>query len=96
MENIGNPTINYGAVIDSPNSVCECGCKTFAPAAILKKVSKIVTMTGRDEIVDIPVYVCTKCGKIPQEYMDKGNAARILGESKDSSANQENKSGLII
>mgnify|MGYP003521392749 FL=1 len=59
-------------------------------------MSKIVTMTGRDEIVDIPVYVCTKCGKIPQEYMDKGNAARILGESKDSSANQENKSGLII
>lgn len=96
MENIGNPTINYGAVIDSPTIVCECGCKTFAPAAILKKVSKIVTMTGRDEIVDIPVYVCTKCGKIPQEYMDKGNAARILGESKDSSANQENKSGLII
>ena len=96
MENIGNPTINYGAVIDSPNIVCECGCKTFAPAAILKKVSKIVTMTGIDEIVDIPVYVCTKCGKIPQEYIDKGNAARILGESKDSSANQENKSGLII
>ena len=96
MENIGNPTINYGAVIDSPNIVCECGCKTFAPAALLEKVSKIVTMTGRDEIVDIPVYVCTKCGKIPQEYMDKGNAARILGESKDSSANQENKSGLII
>ena len=96
MENIGNPTINYSAVIDSPNIVCECGCKTFAPAAILKKVSKIVTMTGRDEIVDIPVYVCTKCGKIPQEYMDKGNAARILGESKDSSMNQENKSGLII
>ena len=96
MENIGNPTINYGAVIDSPNIVCECGCKTFAPAAILKKVSKIVTMTGRDEIADIPVYVCIKCGKIPQEYMDKGNAARILGESKDSSANQENKSGLII
>jgi hypothetical protein len=96
MENIGNPTINYGAVIDSPNIVCECGCKTFAPAAILKKVSKIVTMTGRDQIVAIPVYVCTKCGNIPQEYMDKGNAARILGESKDSSANQENKSGLII
>ena len=48
MENIGNPTINYGAVIDSPNIVCECGCKTFAPAAILKKVSKIVTMTVLD------------------------------------------------
>ena len=96
MENIGNPTINYGAVIDSPNIVCECGCKTFAPAAILKKVSKIVTMTGRDEIVDIPVYVCTKCGKIPQEYMDKGNDSRILGESNDSSDNKEESSSLII
>ena len=96
MENIGNPTINYGAVIDSPNIVCECGCKTFAPAAILKKVSKIVTMTGRDEIVDIPVYVCTQCGKIPQEYMDKGNASRILGESNDSSDNKEESSSLII
>lgn len=96
MENIGNPTINYGAVIDSPNIVCECGCKTFAPAAILKKVSKIVTMTGRDEIVDIPVYVCTKCGKIPQEYIDKGNSSRILGESTDSSKNESKKSSLIV
>ena len=96
MENIGNPTINYGAVIDSPNIVCECGCKTFAPAAILKKVSKLVTMTGRDEIVDIPVYVCTKCGKIPQEYLDKGNSSRILGESTDSSKNESKKSSLIV
>lgn len=96
MENIGNPTINYGAVIDSPNIVCECGCKTFAPAAILKKVSKIVTMTGRDEIVDIPVYVCTKCGKIPQEYLDNGNSSRILGESTDSSKNESKKSSLIV
>ena len=96
MENIGNPTINYGAVIDSPNIVCECGCKTCAPAAILKKVSKIVTMTGRDEIVDIPVYVCTKCGKIPQEYLDKGNSSRILGESTDSSKNESKKSSLIV
>ena len=96
MENIGNPTINYGAVIDSPNIVCECGCKTFAPAAILKKVSKIVTMTGRDEIVDIPVYVCTKCGKIPQEYLDKGNSSRIHGESTDSSKNESKKSSLIV
>ena len=96
MENIGNPTMNYGAVIDSPNIVCECGCKTFAPAAILKKVSKIVTMTGRDEIVDIPVYVCTKCGKIPQEYLDKGNSSRILGESTDSSKNESKKSSLIV
>ena len=101
--------VNYAAVLDSPNIVCECGCKTFAPAAVLKKVSRIITMTGRDEIVDIPVYVCTKCGKVPQEYMDKGNAARIFGETKkDSSTDvmngdpsvltpkEEKKSSLIL
>jgi DNA-directed RNA polymerase subunit RPC12/RpoP len=94
-----NPTVNYKAIVDSPNIVCECGCKTFAPAAILKKVSRIVTMTGRDEIVDIPVYVCTKCGKIPQDYMDKANAARILGESTGDSSTEtktETKSSSLI
>lgn len=99
MEQI-NPTVNYKAVLDSPNIVCECGCKTFAPAAILKKVSRIVTMTGRDEIVDIPVYVCTKCGRIPKDYMDKANAARILGESAEDSSTEtkteEKSSSLII
>jgi hypothetical protein len=56
-------------------------------------------MTGRDEIVDIPVYVCTKCGKIPQDYMDKANAARILGESTGDSSTEtktETKSSSLI
>ena len=83
-------SINYGAILDSPNVVCECGCKTFAPAAVLKKVSRIVTMTGRDEIVDIPVYVCTKCGKIPNEYLEKANASRVLGENQETDANTSN------
>lgn len=91
-----NAGINYGAIIDSPNIVCECGCKTFAPAAILKKVSSLITMTPHDEIVDIPVYVCTKCGRIPKEYTEKSNYARILGESNDSSTSGEQKSNIII
>lgn len=96
MEDLGNVQVNYSAVIDSPNIVCECGCKTFAPAAVLKKVSRIITGTGREEIVDIPVYVCTKCGKVPKEYMDKGNAARIFGETKDSNTEETPKSSLIV
>jgi len=90
--------INYSGVIDSPNIVCECGCKTFTPAAILKKVPMLVTMTGRDEIVDIPVYICTKCGKIPQEYIDKANFKRIMGEENESSdeSNNINNNGIIL
>ena len=96
MEDLGNAHVNYAAVLDSPNIVCECGCKTFAPAAVLKKVSRLFTGTGREELVDIPVYVCTKCGKVPQEYMEKGNAARIFGEKKETEAPKEDKKSSLI
>lgn len=101
IDNLGQQGLNAAAIIDSPNIVCECGCKTFAPAAVLKKVSSLITMTGKDEIVDIPVYVCTKCGKVPQEYLDKQNAARIFGEkketknTKDESENKSNNTLII-
>lgn len=94
------PNINYSAIIDSPTITCECGCKTFAPAAVLKKVSMLVTMTGKDEIVDIPVYVCTNCGKVPKEYLDMANASRIFGENKENTdaekETETKKSSLII
>lgn len=95
MADFQQPSINYAAVIDSPNIVCECGCKTFAPAAVLKKVSRLVTMTDSDRIVDIPVYVCTKCGKIPQEYLEKGNASRILGEEPKKDETEETSSLIV-
>lgn len=73
-------------VLDSPNVVCECGCRTFVPVVVLKKVSALVSPTGKEEIVDIPLYVCSKCGKVPQDYRDKPNFDKIFGEE-----NKENK-----
>lgn len=91
------PTLNMGAIIDSPNIECECGCKTFVEGAVLKKVSQIITMTGRDEIVPIPVYVCSRCGKVPKEYLDKANSSRIFGEGKSNeNENKQQTSGLIL
>lgn len=71
-------------VMDSPNVVCECGCKTFIPAVLLKKVSALVSPTGNEELVDIPVYVCSKCGKIPQVYRNKPNFDKIYGEDTEN------------
>lgn len=67
-------------VLDSPNIVCECGCNTFLPAVALKKVSSIVSPSGKEEVIDVPVYICSKCGAIPQWYKDKPNFAKIFGE----------------
>lgn len=68
------------SVMTSPNVKCKCGSKVFHEAHILKKVSALVSPTGRDMIYPIPVYVCDKCGEIPNEFLDNTNASAILGE----------------
>jgi len=68
------------SVMTSPNVVCKCGSKVFHEALILKKVSALISPTGKEMLYPIPVYVCDKCGEIPAEFLDKGNANAILGE----------------
>lgn len=52
-----------------PNVKCDkCGCETFTQAVILKKISGIEVGTGsQDQIINLPVYICTKCGEILEE-----------------------------
>lgn len=71
-------------IITAPNVVCECGCKTFTEAVVLKKVSPVLTGARTETLYPIPVFVCTKCGKIPAEYTEKGNAKHILGETEET------------
>lgn len=76
-------------VYKSPNVICSCGSKVFHEAIILKKVSGLMSSTGREELVPIPVYVCDKCGKIPEEFTDKPAAKIILGEDAESPKEKE-------
>ena len=73
--------INASMIISSPNVVCECGNKVFIEAVILKKVSPLVTGLATETLYPISVYQCSKCGKIPNEFLKKGNAKLILGET---------------
>lgn len=89
MDSAFNPMV----ILDSPNIVCdECGSKLFKPAYVLKKVSSLVSASGRQEIVEIPLYVCAKCGKLPKEYADNANAKKIFGEE----VKEEKKSILEV
>ena len=76
-----NQGINPSIIISSPNVVCECGNKTFIEAVILKKVSALVTGLATETLYPISVYQCSKCGKIPNEFLKRGNAKLILGET---------------
>ena len=79
-----NHRINPSIIISSPNVICECGNKVFIEAVILKRVSPLVTGLSTETLYPIPVYQCSKCGKIPSEFLKKGNAKIILGETDDT------------
>jgi len=85
-------TQTIAAIYNSPTVVCDCGSKVFHEAVVLKKVSSLLSGTGREELVPIPVYVCDKCGKIPTEFTSRSGAKKILGEDEPT---EENNSVLI-
>ena len=89
-----NMGMNPASLLDSPNVVCECGSKLFYEAIVLKKVSALISPTGKEELYPIPVYVCDKCGKIPADLTSKANASKILGE--DVNAKSDEKSNSLI
>lgn len=83
------------SLLDSPNVVCECGSKLFHEAIVLKKVSALISPTGKEELYPIPVYVCEKCGKIPADLTSKANASKILGEDANDKSNEKSNSIIV-
>lgn len=50
---------------DAPWTECECGCKVFVPALMFKKLSVIMSPTGKEEAVPVEVVMCNECKRIP-------------------------------
>ncbi len=71
-------------IMDSPNVVCECGNKVFVEGYVIKRISRILTGSPNDTLYPIPLYVCSKCGKVPTEFLEKANASKIFGETENA------------
>ena len=71
----GMPQREEGLQIDLSKTdtiVCEeCGNASFIQAFFLKKVSALVSPTGKEAIVPIQVFSCGNCGAIPKNMMDQ-------------------------
>ena len=53
--------------------VCEnCGNASFIQAFLLKKVSALVSPTGKEAIVPMQVFSCGNCGTIPKNMTEMG------------------------
>lgn len=57
----------------------ECKNNTFVPAFVLKKLSALLSPTGKETMVPVQIFECSKCHAIPAEFLsalgpfDNGN-----------------------
>ena len=49
----------------------ECGNASFIPAFFLKKISPLMSPTGKEAVIPIQVFSCGNCGTIPQNMIDQ-------------------------
>lgn len=53
----------------------DCGCpnkhKMFQPVTLVKRVSSIISPSGKEEIIPVDAFQCTKCNKIPNFISEK-------------------------
>jgi hypothetical protein len=56
---------------DTKPVVCQCGGQVFQECFMIRRISAIISPTGKEEEFQIPVPVCIACGR-PLVEMDKG------------------------
>ena len=44
---------------------CDCGGMIFENAVVFKKISAIISPSGKEELFPLEVLVCKECGKVP-------------------------------
>jgi uncharacterized Zn finger protein len=50
--------------------VCEnCGNYTFNEVVLMKRISALVSPTGKEAIVPIPTFACNACGFINNQFL---------------------------
>jgi DNA-directed RNA polymerase subunit RPC12/RpoP len=55
---------------DTTGVVCpQCNSEFFIPVYMLRKVSALISPSGREEIIQVPVMACSQCGT---PYMGEG------------------------
>ena len=49
----------------------DCGNASFIQAFFLKKISALMSPTGKEAVVPMQVFSCSNCSKIPQNMIDQ-------------------------
>jgi hypothetical protein len=55
----------------TPINCSTCEHNVFIEGVLLRKISRFVTGTAQDALMPIPVFTCSKCGNVNEEFMPK-------------------------
>jgi len=56
----------------SKQVTCDCGSAMFSEKLMFKRISSIISPSGREELYPMQVVVCESCGKVPTEFNPYG------------------------
>lgn len=62
------PQITPEMLRNSRNVLCDCGGMIFSEKLFFKRISPLISPTGREEFAPMPIIVCEKCGKVPSLF----------------------------
>lgn len=69
------PTSSPGQGIDitqTSSTVCEeCEKQAFQEAVVLRKISALLSPTGKEGFVPVQVFACVACGHVNNEFLPK-------------------------
>lgn len=66
---------------------CEqCNNNIFQEGVMLRKASRFITGTAQDALIPIPVFACSKCGHVNNEFLPmqlRTDYAEVIEEEND-------------
>ena len=64
-QNMHNANLSYAST--EPIKCEKCDSEVFQPAFILRKVSALVSPTGKETIVPVQLFACISCGHVNED-----------------------------
>ena len=65
MQDLGNSQQMKLNLSEAPWMECECGGMSFEPGLMFKRISPIISPSGREEVVPVEIFKCKSCNQIP-------------------------------
>jgi len=63
------PQLNISLDKTSPVICDNCENDVFAEGVLLRKASRLITMTAQDALIPIPVFACTRCQHVNDDML---------------------------